>query len=251
MALSNEKYRLHEKPRISANQLAEYTLASPSRRQAIIRNAKYAPTFLVIRYTDARESVTGYLTDGTRPVARLHKDEADIKAKAAVAATDFKRNDLLMSAEAVASFAAFVSDPKQNPPKAFTNLTFKPPIGQPPKLPLLGTDVSVQLDLISQNVSKDTCGGVVLQTSKAVASKSWRHEHAAYVATLTWMSAERHLAGFGTVDRGLCFSVDLFARSVVAAPSSYKTRAKDLGAACAEIAALWSAVTPPPDYEES
>jgi len=43
-----------------ANQLAEYTLASPSRRQAILRNAKYVPTFLVVRYSEARAVVVIY-----------------------------------------------------------------------------------------------------------------------------------------------------------------------------------------------
>jgi hypothetical protein len=249
MAGSAQKYRLNEKPRISANQLAEYTLASPSRRQAILRNAKYAPTFLVIRYNEARESVTGYLTDGTRPVARLHKDEVELKNKAALAPTDFKKNDLLMSAEAVASFAAHMSDPKQVPPKAFTSAFFCRPVGSLPKLPLSGVDVSVQLDLISQVPARGRFGGVVLQTSKAVASKSWREEHAACVATLVWMASDKFVKGFGDADRSLCFSVDLFARAIRQAPASYKTRAKDFDAACAEIYALWETIAPPADYE--
>jgi len=249
MATTSEKYRVNDKPRISANQLAEYSLASPSRRQAILRNAKYAPTFLVIRYNEARAAVTSYLTDGSRPVAALHKEEAALKARASVAQTDFKKNDLLMSAEAVASFAAFMVDSKQAPPKAFTGLLFTQPLGPLPKLPLSGVDVSVQLDVISKNIAKETCGGVVLQTSKAVASKSWRDEHAACVATLCWMACDKSLKGHGQVDRSLCFSVDLFARSVRQAPTSYKTRAKDLTAACSEISGLWDAILPPSDFE--
>lgn len=248
MLAPGAKYRLNEAPRISANQLAEYTLASPSRRQAILRNAKFAPTFLVIRYNEARDAVTKYLTDGTRPVASLHNDAASLKAKAAEAATDFKQNDFLMSAEAISSFAAFMTDPKQAPPKVFTNLFFVRPVGTLPKLPVNGTEVSVQIDLISLNKAKETCGGVVLQTSKAVASKTWRQEHAANVATLVWMATAERLAGYGTVDRSICFSVDLFARAAVPAPSSFKTRAKDLSAACAEIAALWGSINPPPDF---
>lgn len=249
MASTGTKYRLNESPRISVNQLAEYTLAAPSRRQTIIRNAKFAPTFLTIRYNEAREAVTGYLLDGTRPVAKLHSSAFALKAKSHGAATTFRQDDLLKSAEAVESFAGFVEDIKQQPPKNFTGLMFKTPIGTMPKLTIGGTEVSVQLDLISVNLAKETCGGIVLQTSKGVASRTWRHDHAANVATLIWMASDAHLKGYGVVDRANCFSVDLFAKSAVSAPSSFKTRSKDLSASCAEIAALWSTVTPPADYD--
>lgn len=248
MSDSSGNYRLNPSPRISANQLAEYTLASPSRRQAILRNAKYAPTFLVIRYNEAREAVTRYLTDATRPVATLHKASFSLKEKANSAPTDFKKNDYLMSAEAIDSFAAFVSDAKQPLPKSFSRLVFEKPSSLLPRLPVGGVEVSVQIDLIAKSIPKETCGGILFQTSKAVASKAWRQEHAAYVATLVWMATAESLNGHGTVDRGLCFSLDFFARSAIQAPLSYKTRSKDLTAACAEIATLWDAIVPPPDF---
>lgn len=242
----SDNYRVHEKPRISANQLAEYALASPSRRQTIIRNAKYAPTFLVARYNEARSSVCDFLTDATRPVAKLHKAEIGLKAQAAMAPTKFKENDALLSAEAVASFATLVVDVKQYP-KKFDNLLFTPVVGALPKLPLSGVQVSVQIDLISKNVSQETCGGIMLQTSKAIAVKSWREEHSNYVTSLIWMSSNDFLKGHGNVDRALCYSVDLFARKVVNAPTNYKTRVKNLEAACSEISALWDNIQPPAD----
>jgi len=241
----SDNYRIHHEPRISANQLAEYALASPSRRQAIMRNAKYAPIFLVVRYSEARASVCDFLTDPTRPIAKLHTAEAGLRSTAEQHTSKFKENDALLSAEAVRSFAQFC-EPGQIP-KQFSKLTFKPVVGSFPKLPICGVDVSVQIDLISSNIAKETCGGVMLQTSKAIAAKSWREEHAKYVSSLVWMSTSVHLTGHGVVDRALCYSLDLFAQKAVQAPKSYKTRVKDLEASCSEIAALWSNVQPPSD----
>lgn len=240
-----DKYRVHPEPRISANQLAEYSLASPSRRQAILRNAKFAPTFLVIRYTDARASVCDFLRDPTRPVAMLHKSEAELRAKADAETSGFKANDALLSAEAVASFAHAASSKQL--PVSFTKLFFEPVTGNWPKLMMEGVQVSTQVDLISKNTSKGKCGGVMLQTSKAIAAKSWREEHSLYVTSLIWMSCSQSLTGHGDVDRGLCFAVDLFAQKAIKAPTSYKRRVKDLQASCQEIAALWGNVQPPAD----
>ena len=243
---TSDKYRIHPDPRISANQLAEYALASPSRRQVILRNAKYAPTFLVVRYGEARSSVCDYLVDGTRPVAKLHAAEANLKAVAASLGSKFKENDALLSAEAVASFAAFVTDPKQYP-NTFSKLTFAPVIGYMPKLQLSEVDVSIQIDLVSKNEAKEICGGVLLQTSKAISAKSWRDEHSLYVTSLIWMASTEFLKGHGSVDRNLCYAVDLFGKKAIKAPSSYKTRVKNLEAACGEIAAMWPNIEPPAD----
>lgn len=191
-------------------------------------------------------AVTKYLSDSTRPVATLHKASFSLQEKAATEHSDFKKNDFLMSAEAIDSFAAFVSGATQ--PKSFSRLVFERPNSPLPRLPVGGVDVSVQIDLIAKSIPKETCGGILFQTSKAVASKAWRQEHAAYVATLVWMATAESLNGHGSVDRGLCYSLDFFARSAIPAPLSYKTRSKDLTAACTEIAALWESIVPPPDF---
>ncbi len=242
----NDKYKEHQNPRISANQLAEYALASPSRRQIILRNARYAPTFLVVRYSDARRSVCDFLADSARPMAKLHKAEASLKDRAKVADTKFKENDALLSAEAVSSFADLMSKQRQSL-KAFNKLTFQPIKEQVPKLPMCGVDVSVQIDLISKNIAKDKCGGVLLQTSKTISAKAWREEHSNYVASLIWLATSTYLKDHGTVDRSLCYTVDLFAKKAINAPSSYKTRVKNLEAACSEISALWDSIEPPSD----
>jgi hypothetical protein len=133
--------------------------------------------------------------------------------------------------------------------KNFSNLTFRKANGARPKLNIADVAVSIQLDIISENIAKEKVGGVVLQTSKAVAAKSWRDEHSACVASLVWMLASKHLTDFGDVDRALCYSADMFAKKVKQAPISYKKRLKDVEASCAEISSLWSSVIPPNGFE--
>ncbi|MEM8555212.1 MAG: hypothetical protein AAGF71_10365 [Pseudomonadota bacterium] len=195
---------------------------------------------------DARSSICDFLKDGTRPVAKLHQAEATLKDTAKHAKNKFKENDALLSAEAIGSFASLVTEPTQFP-KKFSSLLFDPVVGNFPKLPLCGVDVSVQIDLISKNVAKSTCGGVLLQTSKTISAKSWREEHSHYVASMIWMACSQSLSGHGSVDRSNCYTVDLFARKIINAPGSYKTRVKNLEAACSEIAALWDTIQPPAD----
>lgn len=237
------KYRLNCDPRISANQLAEYVLASPTRRQAILRNAKYAPTFLVIRYSAARSAICRYLSDDARPIGPLITAENEQMQLAAAAGSSFQQNDAALCAEAIKTFRG-ISIQNQIP-----FVTFTPNTQDLPKLAINGVDVSIRLDLIARNSGKELVGGAIIQTSKAVASKSWRDDHSKIVASLVWMLSSAHLGAFGTIDRKLCMSIDVFGGEFISAPTNYKRKLNDVNASCAEIAALWSSITPPSDYD--
>lgn len=243
MGASEPKYRLNESPRISANQLAEYALATPSRRRTILRNAKFAPAYLVIRYGDARKAICTYLSNDLRPQNILTDAENELIAASESAATSFQQNDAALSAEAIKKFRKLVGQKLVPGTATFTRA------GSLPNLNLGGTNVSVSIDLVSRNNSTGTIGGVLLQTSKAVSAKSWRIDHSKYVASLVWMTAERHMKDIGKVNRSLCMCIDIFGQHVERAPQNYKTRLNNLEAACAEISALWDQITPPPDYE--
>jgi hypothetical protein len=49
-ASSKRKYGYNPDPRLSANQLAEYLTATPTRRKSIIREAKFPKKSVVARY---------------------------------------------------------------------------------------------------------------------------------------------------------------------------------------------------------
>ncbi len=238
------KYRLNPSPRISANQLAEYTLASPSRRQSILRNAKFAPTFLVIRYSEARKAICNFLADDSRPIAKLLETENAQTVKSQGGGSAFKKNDAMLSAEAIKEFRKILNGNKL--PKT---VVFEKPKGNFPKLDIGGVDISISLDLIAKNNGNGGVGGVLVQTSKAIAAKSWRADHSRSVASLVWMLSAQCLADVGKVDRKYCFSIDLFGQSVTSAPQTYKRRLNDIEASCSEISALWDSISPPSDFD--
>lgn len=244
MAIAQPKYRFNPEPRISANQLAEYVLASPTRRQSILRNAKFSPTFLVIRYAAAREALCRYLTNDARPLDILVKAESEQIQLSKSGGSSFQQTDAALSAEAILAFMKARTEFQKQLPFA----SFTPNNQSLPKLTKAGVDISIRLDLVARNAGKGLVGGAILQLSKAVASKSWREEHGKVVAALIWVLANEHMTPLGKIDRKLCMAVDVFAGKAVTAPSSYKRLLNDLDAACAEIAALWPGISPPPDY---
>lgn len=228
---------------MSANQLAEYTLASPTRRQAIIRNAKFAPTFLVIRYTAAKAAICDYLANDLRPTGPLANAQTEQMLLSKGGGTSHAKNDAALSAEAIQNFRSMAG------PNFMPGVTFTQNTSQLPKLMISGVEVSVNLDLISRNEPKGLVGGVMLQTSKAVASKGWREDHSKCVSSLVWMIARKHLAALGAVERRLCVCVDVFARKTTSAPTHYKRILRNIEASCGEIAMFWPHISPPPDFD--
>lgn len=239
---SSYNYRVYTDPRISANQLAEYTLASPSRRQSILKNAKYAPTFLVSRYSAAKAVICAYLSDDARSKATLFDGINEQKALSKGEGSEFAKNDAALSAEAIESFNQISSN------NNFPKCTFTPCNEKLPKLDISGVAVSINIDLVSRVEAKGLVGGVILQTSKAVSSKSWREDHGKNVATLIWMLASEHMGSLGKIDRKICLAVDVFGLAPIQAPANYKTRLNNIVASCNEIYAMWDSISPPSDY---
>lgn len=230
---------------MSANQLAEYLLAAPARRQTILRNAKYAPAVLVIRYQAAKDAMKSFLADEVRNKRILSDAIVDLAEVEKTAQTDFRKNDAQLCAEAVKVFQN-ISDNKILNVLSFREATNLPPLS------IGGVNVSVRLDLASYKPHKDgeRVGGLIFQTSKAVSAANWRAEHSRNVSTLIWLLVEKHLASLGTPDRQMCLTVDVFGKTVTPAPTSFKRKLNDFEAACGEISALWDRVPPPADFDQ-
>ena len=237
-------YRENLKPRISANQLAEYLLASPARRQTILRNARYAPTFLVIRYTAAKEAISRFLADDVSNKRILAEAVVGLKSIDDRDHTPNKKNDTQLCIEAIEMFST-ISDNKE-----LSSITFRPVTNRLPNLSISGVDVSISPNLASYRPKGEgqLVGAVIYQTSKAVAAANWRAEHSRNVSTLLWMLAERHMTKLGEPDRRLCLTLDIFGKTITPAPANYKRKLNDLEAACAEISALWDRILPPADF---
>ncbi len=245
MASSPQKYRVNAEPRISANQLAEYALAAPSRRQTILRNAKFAPAYLVVQYSDARQAIKDYLSDDLRSAGKLFTEVNRLTDVMNSADTAFIQNGAALSIEAIKAFREIENQGLIPSTQVFSSCT-----ARLPPLSLNGVNVSVSIDLIAKNNRSGKIGGILLQTSKAISSRSWRDEHSKYVASLVWMLAEEHLHTQGKIERAFCASVDLFSTSWTKAPTNYKTRLQNLEASCNEISMIWDRIVPPHDFDE-
>lgn len=159
-------------------------------------------------------------------------------------ASTFKMNDAQLCIEAINSFSAISGN------KELSAITFQPTQARLPNLQIEGVDVSINPDLISYRAKPlgQCVGGVMFQTSKAVAAANWRADHSRNVSTLLWLLAERHLSALGEIDRKLCLTIDVFGKTITPAPANYKRKINDLEAACAEISALWDRIPVPQDF---
>lgn len=230
---------------MSANQLAEYLIASPARRQTILRNARYAPTFLVIRYQAAKTAIKRYLSDDVRNERILSEALVELDAIESGDQSAFRKNDAQLCVEAIKSFQSISKN------KEISGITFRQIQNQLPNLEMEGVEISINPDLVAYKPhrSGQSIGGIIFQTSKAVAAANWRADHSRNVSTLIWMLAEKHMSSLGDVDRKLCMTVDVFGKAITPAPLNYKRKLNDLEAACAEISALWDRISAPPDFE--
>src|SRR6185437_9233826 len=84
---ASPSYGLNRDPRLSANQLAEYLAASPSRRTTIVREAKFPKVAQIALYREARLAIARYLCAGASEpdhlafaVSRLKERAADTAA---------------------------------------------------------------------------------------------------------------------------------------------------------------------------
>lgn len=245
---SKPKYRYNAEPRLSANQLAEYLKASPSRRKQIVKAAKFPKTVIVAQYKGAREAIAKFLCDTARDQAILVSAvNAMTEREARANASDWVKDDARRSIEAIRSFqrGANAMGVQKLDCKAVAS-------GQPP-LHISGVDISVSLDATVHRLSKDgsnLVGGVIFLLSKAdEASAKARAERCRVSAVLSYLFAKEHLAYLGAADPKLCFSFDVMAGRAMPAPVSHKTLIDHMKDSCEEVVLRWKDMAPPDDYD--
>lgn len=239
-------YGLHREPRLSANQLAEYLTATPTRRATIIREAKFPKTAQVALYRDARLAVARHLCGAGdldhiwSAIGRLTERAADPDA------SSWTVDDCRRSVEVLEAFARRSNEMELN------RFEFRIVSGTLPYLVISGVSVSVSISATVHRTSRDGArhvGGLALFLSKAMADDVASPERAAVAALLCFMFAEERLGHLGAADHKLCLALDVAGGKVFPAPKGQARRRKDMGHACAEIARAWPTVTPPRDYD--
>jgi hypothetical protein len=239
-------HKYHAHPRLSASQISEYISANSSNRKRILREAKYPPTMLLIRYDDARSAVVEHMTGNGASRDTLNNAVLALNRKIeADGMTDYKKQNCRLSSEAIEAFQAGEGK------LGLSAIKFKAPNIHNTKLKLGGVTLSVSLDLMTEKTASDggkIIGGVVLVFSKSGGAKKNMPERCQAIALLAHEVIKHHLKPGETSDPKMCMAVDIFSGKVYRAKSQQKTLYKNVEASCEEAATMWPTVKPPANY---
>jgi hypothetical protein len=224
-------------PRISANDLARYMVASQTGQIGIIKRSRESGSAPRIRYSLARQELRGFLCDPARTSRHLVAIRNRFEQRADVTSLDsWAQEDARLSLDLIDAFirmenkiagAKFEAAPRQQSP-----------------LVLAGVDVSVYLDVMMtrERSGKAEVGGILFRLSKAddgETAASKRQDMGVYAATLALMQVQTNLANGRIPHHQLSASFDIQAGDVHYAPQRYTQRTQNLENACRFIASMW------------
>jgi hypothetical protein len=232
---SSPKVKVRETPRLSVNKLGEYMEAKPLRRQRILQQAKFPPTFLVNRYEEACDAIVDYFTGGRHMSPVLRKLE---EVYARRDRTPFEQQNDRLTSEVLELF--YENGDDLTLPDEFTALS-----GLHSNLPLAelsGTEVSIRPEVLLHHQLRGTSavGAIKLYLSKTHPLTS---DAAAYVGALVRYQMQNVYTKTPKVNPKFCLVYDVFANTLHLAPRAYIARFNEVTAACTEIAARWDSIT--------
>lgn len=241
-ALPEEHIKVHDAPRITANELARYMLAGDVGRKGIIKRAREVSTSVVVRYSDARNTLKAAICDpvNKKKIVFAARDAFEQKSED-TSQSSWTRED---SAKSIDVMDAFIGMENQ-----LAGFDFVPAPTSQDYLILGGVSVSVTCDFLTHRKIKgvDCIGGGLFRLTKpeedeSAAAKTKREDMGAYAATLVYMQIAQNLSGSRQPRPDLCWSVDVQCGDVHKAPKQVKGRVNKLEAACEFIAAMWDKV---------
>lgn len=237
-------YREQKTPRISANELARFMIASDLGREGIIRNARWQGTVKVVRYRSARGCISRFLSDKGRSQGILAEGREAFEAILDdPTASTFKHEDARASIVALNNFQRSWNQ------LGLGGLNFAPAARLAP-IEMEGVQVGVALDSIVKMPNPDRVGGILLRMSRGGAGEteaaaSKRREIGRNAAVLVFLCVSERLAKSGTPSAEHCYSIDVQHGDAHQAPRNYLAISDNMRAACRAIAAMWQSVQPP------
>jgi len=216
-------------PRVTLNALAEYLTVPAGRRRSIVSEQKNPKAFRVAYYAEAEDAIIGALA-GVSADDHLDRGRAKIQALPTVKEWDVARRDTQL--EAIEAARAFIQTPQ-----AAALRELKMVRQRTPPLLIGGVSVSVRPELIVQSSEGVAVGAVKLYLSK---TSALTEERARYAGAILQVLVEKLNPDSGVI-HSKCLVLDVFARRLYLAPRTHHRRRQDISAACAEIAAIWSA----------
>jgi hypothetical protein len=218
--------------RISANKLGEYLVtSSPTRRRRIIHDQKHPSGVIVPRYRLAEEPLTAFFAGGGEA---QHIDRAVVRLRSDPTGTTWAIDDRRSTADALEMILGLA------PKLPFEGVTYSRGPAQAPQLLIKGVNVSVARHMLLhfEHRGVQCVGALKLHFTKSEDS-ALEKKGGEYVATML----QQWLVSYGPhghkVMPSHCFSIDVFRKAVVSAPTSSTRRKADIAAACDEIAAHW------------
>lgn len=223
--------KVRQEPRISANKLGEYLVASPSRRRTILQDQKYPDEFKVARYKEATQAISRFLAGGAKDLQILQKAIALLEATSPQ--TTFQSQDRELSIQAL---KAVISNHNQ---WSFSGLKLAHGAANVAPLTISGVQVSVRPEIVA--TSADKKGKLIVGAIKLHLPKTSRpnKDAAQYVTTLLHWHASERLEDQGMPSFNLCKLVDVHGGMIHDAPKAMTRRRTDIDVACQEIAMVW------------
>ena len=217
------------KPRISVNKLGEYLTATPSRRKRIIEDQQQPKTFIAARYSDAREEIVDYLSNGMNDDSEILTAVKNLRISNG--GSEFAEQDRQASATAIEDFL-----------EASENLDLEGFVIESGEstssttMEVSGVDISMRPDAILKDPeSGRVVGCIKLHFPKTSPLTPQAAEYVATAMRVYLESAEEN----SVIDHSKCYVVDVPTQQVVNAPKAFKRKMHDIEAACEEIDARW------------
>lgn len=223
-------------PKMTVNKLGEFLVANPKRQRRILEQLKYPKenAFGFTPYGDVRETIKKYFVSGFDEqiindyILLLEKKSED------PGLGDWNRGIINSSIEALEN----VLD-SENLNTEFIYEEYK---GGNPKVLIHGVEISINPDLIvtSEKRGKNCIGALKIHISK---NSSSNEDGSKYVATLLNDFVIAHLQTENNVCKNEnSISYDVFNRTFVESPKSFKRRMEDIYAGCMNIKAIWDSI---------
>lgn len=228
-------------PRLSANKLGEMMTSSDVRKRTILVDARFPKGFKQSRHNAFQKCLRDFCASKLADpvIFASRRDELANEWSLHVPKEQKWRNDnIRLNKQALENLYELWPDFE------FEGLTFASPNFVEQSLMLKGVKVSVRPDLIVRGMrkNKNVIGAVKFHHSK---SHALNQESGELVATMLREYMSTVSIESENVETSLCISVDLPTKSIFQAPKAYKTRLKNVEAACEMVAWSWASIPQP------
>lgn len=243
-AVAEQNYEdviVRQEPRLSANKLAEYIVASPARQRAILKDAKFPQTILTVPYERARKSIPHAFTKQNLNIPSLIRRAEEIEQeneRNKDRISEWRKNSNINNVEALKHIAKTAHELSWDEANIF-------PIKLLP-LKIAGVTISIRPEVVfsfDHNGIKKV-GGIILNSTKgkgqSLARSNGEHCAGNYLSTLLFQALLqlKNRVPLNTK----CYALDVFREAVYTAPANFSRLNKNIEAACEMVASRWPTI---------